>query len=318
MAKSQDAFRTIGEVAEWLGAPTHALRFWESRFTQIRPIKGDGGSRFYRPSDMALLGGIKKLLQEEGLTIGGVQALLRERGVPYVAALSPPLDSPARRANGTLVANRNGEAEVEEQESEQDDGARNVLVLEPAMKDSDDSRILDSASPCSDGNCLADAESERTTGIEGETEPDGNVDNVLLLSREPANMGGSQTSLPLDDGESARTGTEPASSLSDFPEPGEDDAPGSRVSGYGETQSSEFGDDGSGGDGESPEPDTVPQTPVPAEATPEVPHDIGDWERSPYAAEVLALLRNGGWADSEELRPLYDRLRNLRERIVLD
>ncbi|WP_245867107.1 MerR family transcriptional regulator, partial [Oceaniglobus roseus] len=92
MDKSPDAFRTISEVAEWLDVPTHVLRFWESRFSQIKPVKRAGGRRYYRPSDMELLGGIKKLLHEDGLTIRGVQKLLREEGVRHVAALSPPVD----------------------------------------------------------------------------------------------------------------------------------------------------------------------------------------------------------------------------------
>lgn len=92
MAKSPDAFRTISEVAEWLGVPAHVLRFWESKFSQVRPIKRAGGRRYYRPADMLLLGGIRKLLHEDGMTIKGVQKLLREKGVAEVAALSQPLD----------------------------------------------------------------------------------------------------------------------------------------------------------------------------------------------------------------------------------
>jgi DNA-binding transcriptional MerR regulator len=87
MAKAKDAFRTISEVAEWLDTPTHVLRFWESKFTQIKPVKGAGGRRYYRPADMDLLGGIKQLLHEDGLTIKGAQKLLREKGVKYVAGL---------------------------------------------------------------------------------------------------------------------------------------------------------------------------------------------------------------------------------------
>lgn len=89
--KSPDAFRTISEVADWLGTPAHVLRFWESRFPQIKPVKRAGGRRYYRPADMALLGGIKKLLHDDGMTIRGVQKLLREGGVRRVADLSPPL-----------------------------------------------------------------------------------------------------------------------------------------------------------------------------------------------------------------------------------
>ncbi|MGJ8624026.1 MAG: MerR family transcriptional regulator [Yoonia sp.] len=89
MAKAKDAFRTISEVAEWLDTPTHVLRFWESKFTQIKPVKGAGGRRYYRPADMELLGGIKQLLHEDGLTIKGTQKLLREQGVKHVASLGP-------------------------------------------------------------------------------------------------------------------------------------------------------------------------------------------------------------------------------------
>ncbi len=88
MDKSPDAFRTISEVSELLDTPAHVLRFWESRFPQIRPVKRAGGRRYYRPSDVALLTGIKRLLHDEGLTIRGVQKILREQGVRHVAGLT--------------------------------------------------------------------------------------------------------------------------------------------------------------------------------------------------------------------------------------
>ena len=92
MTKSPEAFRTISEVAEWLGIQAHVLRFWESKFTQVKPVKRAGGRRYYRPNDMLLLGGIKQLLHEDGLTIKGVQKLLREEGMTHVASMSQPLD----------------------------------------------------------------------------------------------------------------------------------------------------------------------------------------------------------------------------------
>ncbi|MGR3292145.1 MAG: MerR family transcriptional regulator [Paracoccaceae bacterium] len=92
MDKSPDAFRTISEVADWLGTPTHVLRFWESRFTQVKPVKRAGGRRYYRPKDMELLGGIKRLLHGDGMTIRGVQKLLRKEGVRHVAEMSPPVN----------------------------------------------------------------------------------------------------------------------------------------------------------------------------------------------------------------------------------
>lgn len=89
MEKSPEAFRTISEVAEILETPAHVLRFWESRFPQIRPVKRAGGRRYYRPGDVALLSGIKRLLHDEGMTIRGVQKILREQGIRHVASLAP-------------------------------------------------------------------------------------------------------------------------------------------------------------------------------------------------------------------------------------
>lgn len=103
MSKSADAFRTISEVAEWLETPAHVLRFWESKFSQVRPVKRAGGRRYYRPADMELLGGIKRLLHEEGMTIKGVQKLLRDRGTSHVAAMSPPLDDLAVPLEAEIV-----------------------------------------------------------------------------------------------------------------------------------------------------------------------------------------------------------------------
>lgn len=87
MEKSAEAFRTISEVADILQTPAHVLRFWESRFPQIKPVKRAGGRRYYRPSDIALLSGIRQLLHEDGLTIRGVQKILREQGVRHVAGM---------------------------------------------------------------------------------------------------------------------------------------------------------------------------------------------------------------------------------------
>lgn len=84
MNKSADAFRTIGEVADELDVPKHVLRFWESKFPQIRPMKRGGGRRYYRPEDMELLRGIRHLLHAEGYTIKGVQKILREQGIEQV------------------------------------------------------------------------------------------------------------------------------------------------------------------------------------------------------------------------------------------
>jgi DNA-binding transcriptional MerR regulator len=84
MAKSSDAFRTIGEVSDELDVPKHVLRFWEGKFPQLKPMKRGGGRRFYRPEDVTLLRGIHHLLHSAGYTIKGVQRILREQGVDAV------------------------------------------------------------------------------------------------------------------------------------------------------------------------------------------------------------------------------------------
>jgi DNA-binding transcriptional MerR regulator len=99
MEKSPDAYRTIREVADALDLPQHVLRFWETRFPQIRPLKRAGGRRYYRPDDIERLRIIKRLLYDEGYTIKGVQKLFKEQGVQALSAvaLSPvgPFEDPA-------------------------------------------------------------------------------------------------------------------------------------------------------------------------------------------------------------------------------
>lgn len=114
--KAPDAFRTISEVAEDLDLPQHVLRFWETRFTQIKPMKRGGGRRYYRPEDIDLLRGIRLLLYGEGFTIRGVQRLLKDKGVAFVVEVgqtgsvetvaasdqpedeAPPVHEPLRKA----------------------------------------------------------------------------------------------------------------------------------------------------------------------------------------------------------------------------
>jgi len=86
VAKGPNAFRTISEAAEELGVPQHVLRFWETKFSFIRPMKRAGGRRFYRPQDIAVLRGVRALLHDEGYTIKGVQKLHKEQGVRRLAA----------------------------------------------------------------------------------------------------------------------------------------------------------------------------------------------------------------------------------------
>jgi DNA-binding transcriptional MerR regulator len=101
VAKSPDAFRTISEVATWLGTQAHVLRFWESKFDAVAPVQRTGGRRYYRMADMLLLGGIKILLHEQGMTIKAVQNLLKEHGVAHVQSFSPAIEGATQQKEPT-------------------------------------------------------------------------------------------------------------------------------------------------------------------------------------------------------------------------
>ena len=100
MTKGPDAFRTISEASDELGVPQHVLRFWETRFSFIRPMKRAGGRRFYRPQDISVLRGVRTLLHDEGYTIKGVQKLHKEQGVKrLLAAGRGSMDPPSGDVN---------------------------------------------------------------------------------------------------------------------------------------------------------------------------------------------------------------------------
>lgn len=110
--KSPDAFRTISEAAEELDVPQHVLRFWETRFPQIKPMKRAGGRRYYRPSDIELLKGIRSLLYREGYTIRGVQKILKEDGPTFVSAVGRGEVVPRKRDGEMASAPPPGMARV--------------------------------------------------------------------------------------------------------------------------------------------------------------------------------------------------------------
>jgi len=115
--KSPDAFRTISEVAAELAVPQHVLRFWESKFPQVKPMKRGGGRRYYRPQDLNLLRGIRHLLYGDGFTIRGVQKVLREQGVRFVVdcgrGVTPAMSvSPADSQNSAPIEEIQYEDEV--------------------------------------------------------------------------------------------------------------------------------------------------------------------------------------------------------------
>ena len=117
MEKAPEAFRTISEVAGDLNVPQHVLRFWESRFREIRPMKRGGGRRYYRPDDIDLLRGIRHLLYSEGYTIRGVQRILKEQGPRFVqAAWQPGAAKPAHLpTDDTDFANGDADASPQEE-----------------------------------------------------------------------------------------------------------------------------------------------------------------------------------------------------------
>lgn len=98
MAKGPEAFRSISEASDALGVPQHVLRFWETKFSFIRPMKRAGGRRFYRPQDIMVLAEVRRLLHDEGYTIKGVQKLHRELGARRFAAGEAPAEPGAPAA----------------------------------------------------------------------------------------------------------------------------------------------------------------------------------------------------------------------------
>lgn len=127
LSKSPTAFRTISEVSSDLDVPQHVLRFWESKFSQIRPLKRGGGRRYYRPDDVDLLRGIRNLLYGDGYTIKGVQKLIRENGVRYVVTLG-------RDGTAAVAAAHDGDIDDVSDEIEQDEksGLNKTLGIDNA------------------------------------------------------------------------------------------------------------------------------------------------------------------------------------------
>ncbi len=137
MTKSPQAFRTISEVSNELDVPQHVLRFWESKFSQIRPMKRGGGRRYYRPEDVDLLRGIQTLLYSDGFTIKGVQKVFRDQGAKFVTETG--------RANGTRPA------VLSTPVAAKDDGAQ------PAMKSAAPKKALDASLSTTDRQTLQGA-----------------------------------------------------------------------------------------------------------------------------------------------------------------
>lgn len=201
MAKSAQAFRTIREVADWLDVAAHVLRFWESKFPQIKPVKRAGGRRYYRPADMELVGGIKVLLHDRGLTIRGVQKMISDEGLAAVTALSPSVDTFI--SDGDVVEQSPSDAWVEDANAEASTPAESA----PEAPASDELVAAENAAP------PQDAEVAQEDGTQEALTPEEDAPEVIdFPQRTPAN-----TPAPSDT--SATAADAPSSPKQDTPTP---------------------------------------------------------------------------------------------------
>jgi len=198
--KAPDAFRTISEVADDLDVPQHVLRFWETRFSQIKPMKRSGGRRYYRPDDVDLLRGIRRLLYGEGYTIRGVQRILKENGIkavqglvdeeatpafapvparasePRVSSAAPIMSRPAAKApvveeEPEVEAEAEGEEEIENEEAEGEDESEDAEEEEESEEgEEEDTDDEDGEEEDSEEEESEDAEPEEDDAGEAEGE----------------------------------------------------------------------------------------------------------------------------------------------------
>lgn len=301
MEKSPEAFRTISEVADFLDTPAHVLRFWESRFPQIRPVKRAGGRRYYRPSDVALLAGIKKLLHDDGLTIRGVQKILREHGIRHVAALGSGDDPsllPAVEAEAVLppdftMTDRFGNAPAPEATQ-----TAQIISLETALGRGEAARVAEPELPWPEAeDDLPAARSDGAPWPQDPNEPpvvEEVVEEAPFLAVEEAEEAafadeGADPAAPVEEPVDALS-SEPVPEAGEIPDEVATDAPPppQEISAGGEAESPPSE--------EPSQQDAAPPAPAAQEVT------------------VAALLRR---ADAAQLAPVQDELKALRDRLVL-
>ena len=195
MAKSAQAFRTIREVADWLGVAAHVLRFWESKFTQIKPVKRAGGRRYYRPEDMALVGGIKVLLHDKGQTIRAVQRMIRDDGVASVSALAPPLPGDDAEITAPQAAEMQDaapamadEATAAEETPTATEDAAPAPKAAPETVPEEASETAAETTPEEDAETSAEeaAETAPEADQESDTNPDEQMTELQLIDETPA------------------------------------------------------------------------------------------------------------------------------------
>jgi DNA-binding transcriptional MerR regulator len=191
--KAPDAFRTISEVADEIDVPQHVLRFWESRFAQIKPMKRGGGRRYYRPDDVDLLHGIRHLLYGEGYTIRGVQRILRDEGAAFVqnvwrAGATPPPPQSEDDGAEEEVAEIAGETRTEPDLSLFALSPLNARTLEAQLRP-DEPREPTLAAPASTGRSSAAAKDKLRAALD-ELVACRRLIDAALSDVEPVNQNG--------------------------------------------------------------------------------------------------------------------------------
>lgn len=313
MEKARDAFRTISEVAKWLETPAHVLRFWESKFSQVKPVKRAGGRRYYRPGDMELLGGIKKLLHEDGMTIKGVQKILREEGIKQVSAHSPPLnldtdlgdfedgpeviEAPANEAaeadtatplSGAEIGDDASTAGDEETAEDAPKAAPPPPVVSPEMAEHLLLQSQESERAASKGAeaAIPSAMNGAATGTatEAEAEAEAEAEDAATEPQEVPSTPDVKTAEPLPEPAQAAPGT----SADDAPEPAQD-----------------------------PSEATEPEAPKPlvCEGADSDPADDALEVPPAIAAQIRAMDKAAMTAQRDQIAPLYARLSALRDRM---
>lgn len=298
MPKSADAFRTISEVAEWLEIPAHVLRFWESKFSQVKPVKRAGGRRYYRPADMRLLGGIKKLLHDDGMTIKGVQKILREQGVKQVASQSQPLDELTEIEASEMAQDVTPEADppatilsFTREESSAPQTAKGPLTAEPVSADDQDDEAEVSFAP-EEAASEADYKREIEPRIESVTDADEPAQTEAESQAEEDGLE-AQPETPVMPSFLQPTETEPAAPDANESVASEPEARDPEAS----TQ-------------EASDPPARPLTPLPVDVADDPEDDLP----GPSGALTALATYDGtlGASRIAELRSLQERLRSLR------
>lgn len=301
MEKSPDAFRTISEVAEELEVPAHVLRFWESRFPQIKPVKRAGGRRYYRRADIALLDGIRRLLHDDGMTIRGVQKVLREGGLRALSGQQGEAGEPgddavidAAMAEPAPVSRPETATPVNATETRPAAQSDVPAPRMPAQPPPDPGAMqLPASAPAKDAAPASPAPSEDAALPEDDAPPAGSLSAAATADPVP------RVAIPEAPMAADVEPDEEESRVLPFARPLPDSA--SRPAGLSADRSAP--DDGPAGG-----PAPPPRRP----GTPEIGPDPEDDDPA-FAAPPLAL--GPITTDAARLRPLYDRLTAIRRKL---